>query len=244
MAVNAGVPAASIAGNIKYLLDLQAGRRPQVLIVNFSPVGVYLFLNYYGPPIPGLKVQDVLDDRIDSVLGEWLWTRGRPESVVEQIAATRQRGRVWPATNWVHRTVFADGFVNGTLGTNNGAALDPAAFQLEYFQQFVREVRQNLTDTRKRKAEFLDVLHRARANGWTVVLVRFPIGARMRHVEADLPSDLQPAAVAADLEVPLLDYNTDPRTSGFATLDESHLTPDSARALAPILARDVVRFFH
>src|SRR5438045_2381465 len=139
VAVNAGVPAASIAGNIKYLLDLQAGRRPQVLIVNFSPVCVYLFLNYYGPPIPGLKVQDVLDDRIDSVLGEWLWTRGRPESVVEQIAATRQRGRVWPATNWVHRTVFADGFVNGTLGTNNGAALDPAAFQLEYFQQFVRE---------------------------------------------------------------------------------------------------------
>jgi len=241
-ALNVGVPAASIGSSVKYVLDAQGGRRPQILIVNYSPVGLYLFLNDPGPPIPGLKLQDLFDDRLDSVLAQRLWTRGRPDTLREQASATRERGKVLPGVNWVRRTEYPDGFINGTLGSNVGAPVDAPMFQLQYFAQFVKDVRHDASGAHQRRREFIDVIDRARRSSWSVVLVRFPIGARMRGVEAELPAELQPSALASALGVPFIDYNTDQRTLNLPTVDESHLSPDGARALAPLLAQDLQRF--
>src|SRR5450631_1727916 len=103
-AVNAGVPAASIVANMKYILSLQANRQPQAMVVNFSPVGFYQFQNFPGPQIPGLKIQDLLDDRLDSYLAEWLWTRGRPEELTDHFGAYWRTRKIWRAVTWVSRS--------------------------------------------------------------------------------------------------------------------------------------------
>jgi hypothetical protein len=241
-AVNAGLAASSITADIKYVLDSRAGGRPQALVVNYSPVGCYQFVYAPGPPIPGLKIQDVLDDHLDSLLAERLWTRARGRAASEQIALYRRQHAVSPVTNWVRRTVDADGFVNGTLATNTGVPVDNPATQLLYFTQFIAAAQSDPSAPRRRRDEFTSMIHEALGAGWTVVLVRFPIGPRMRDLENMLPADLRPDAVALAGGVPLLDYTADARTAWFSTLDESHLTPDAARALAPILARDLFRF--
>ena len=238
-AINAGVPAASIVANMKYILKLQANRQPQAMVVNFSPVGFYQFQNFPGPQIPGLKIQDLLDDRLDSYLAEWLWTRGRPEELADHFGAYWRTRKIWRAVTWVSRSTFADGFMNATLAYSDGSPMDAGAYQLLYFGEFVAGVRENPAAARLRRDEISGVIRAARAAGWTVVLVRFPIGARMRDLEAELPPDLRPDALALAVGVPFLDYTEDPRTAGLATLDESHLTPDSAREMARILAHDL-----
>jgi hypothetical protein len=63
----------------------------------------------------------------------------------------------------------------------------------------------------------------------------------MREIDESIAADLQGAVVAAELGVPFIDYLTDPKAANIGTQDESHLTPDSARRLAPILAADLMR---
>ena len=196
-------------------------------------------MNFPGPPIPGLKIQDLLDDRLDSYLAEWLWTRGRPEELSDYFVPYLRTGIIRRGAGWVSRSSFPDGFMNATLNIRGGLPTDAAAYQLANFGQFVAEVRENPAAARLRRDEISGVIRAARAAGWTVVLVRFPIGARMRDLEAGLPPDLHPDALARDVGVGLLDYTEDPRTVGLATLDESHLTPDSAREMARILAHDL-----
>ena len=79
------------------------------------------------------------------------------------------------------------------------------------------------------------------ARKWQIVMIRLPVGTQMREVEDKLPEALKPARLAAELHLPFIDYNQDARTRDFKTLDESHLTPDSARKIAPILAADLAR---
>jgi len=237
--INAGVPASAIASNIDYLVDLRADTTPETLVVNYSPVGFYYFLNFPDTPVAGLKIQDALDDRLDTFLAERLWTRGRPVDVVDHFREYIRNGSVPAVVNWVHRVDFADGFVNATLGTNTGAPVDAAAYELAFFDRFVSGVRSNPTTAVRRRDVLAAAVRRAITRGWRVVLVRFPVGARMRQLEAQLPADLLPDAFAHDLDLQFTDYNRDRRTAELQTQDESHLTPDAARALAPILADDL-----
>ena len=75
--------------------------------------------------------------------------------------------------------------------------------------------------------------------GWRVVLIRIPVGGQMLAMETALPEDLHLEAAARELNVLTVDYQYDPRLSGFTTVDESHLTPEAARRMAEVLADDV-----
>jgi hypothetical protein len=61
----------------------------------------------------------------------------------------------------------------------------------------------------------------------------------MRALEERLPERWSPEALAAELGIPFLDYEGDPRAAGLRTQDESHLDPESARGMARLLARDL-----
>jgi len=244
VAVNVGLAAANVPDNLEYILRLNAGRPPQAIVLNYSPAAFYLFLNDPGPPIPGLKIQDVLDDRLDSHLAEWLWTRGRWHDTTAQIWGYLQTRRVAGSVNFVHRTAFDDGFVNATLATNIGTPVDNAAFQLAFYRRMIAGLSADAANARKRRARVSEIVRSGRALGWRVVLVRLPLGAAVREVEAGLPQDLQADALAKALDVPFVDYATDPRTAAFDTLDGSHLTPEAARAFAPIMAGDLYRMMN
>jgi len=243
-AANAGLAAAGIAANMRYILELNAHNPPQAIVLHYSPAAFYYFTNDPGPPIPGLKIQDVLDDRLDARLAEWLWTRGRWQEAARQVAAYLRTKTVAGNANFVHRSSFDDGFVNATLATNFGEPVDPPAYQLGFYRPLIGALRANAREARARRDLVADVVRSAQARGWTIVLVRFPLGGPLRDVEATLPQDLQPRALADALEVPFLDYAADARTAAFETLDGSHLTPAAARRLAPIVARDLFALLH
>ena len=62
-------------------------------------------------------------------------------------------------------------------------------------------------------------------------------------MEAALPLELQPETLAKEMSIPYVDYGVTPEGQRLSTQDESHLTPDSARAAAPMLANDVRRWY-
>ncbi len=62
-------------------------------------------------------------------------------------------------------------------------------------------------------------------------------------MEAALPLELQPETLAKEMSIPYVDYGVTPEGQRLSTQDESHLTPDSARAAALILAKDVRRWY-
>ncbi len=243
-AINAGLPATSVSSIIQLLLKPQVTGGPAILILNYSPAGFYHFGPRPARYAMDVKAQDYLDEKIRATIKQYLFTFDQPWRDVARRLLWLQKFREIPRTvGFTGRRVYEDGFVNGFLRHSDGSPVDPAGFQLDYYRSIVPQIEVELSNSLLRKAEIFSLVQQAHSMGWIVALVRLPVGARMREVEAALPLELQPETLAKQMNVPYVDYGATPDGQRLATQDESHLTPDSARAVALPLANDIRRWY-
>jgi hypothetical protein len=242
--VNAGLPGTSVSSIIQLLLKPQVTPGPAILILNYSPAGFYHFGPRPARYAMDVKAQDYLDEKIRATIKQYLYTFDQPWRHVARRLSWLQKLHEIPRTvGFTGRRVYEDGFVNGFLGHSDGSTVDPASFQLDYYRSIVPHMKVEMSSSLLRKAEIYSLVRQAHSMGWMVALVRLPVGAMMREVEAALPLELQPEILATEMGIPYVDYGATPDGQRLATQDESHLTPDSARTMAVILANDIRRWY-
>ena len=238
-AVNAGLSAGSVSEITKYILNNHPNTSPGVLVINYTPAGFCHFTTSPGKTMSNLKRQDYLDHRIANYLVEWLFTYGRsPKFLFRHFEDYKQNGYT-KRLGWFTRTIYRDGFVTAEARYNDGSE---RVTDVGYYQQLFQNIRRDVVYYNTRKHKTISAIFEAQGSGWTVILVRFPIGEEMLNLEKQLPKYFQPERVASEMSSPFIDYTTDHRISHLST-DESHLHPDSAREFAPILAQDMAQFF-
>jgi hypothetical protein len=246
-AFNLGAPAHSIEALVRHLLVARPDCRGCVMVINFSPAGLYTFDDGFfppGTPLEHVTLQDRIDDWIRSTLGEQVFTLSQNWRVVastlrEALRATQESRKPW--VTWVERTAFDGGFYNAQLASSDGKPVDHTEYQLDYYRTILLRMR-SAPGLVTRKQTLLAAVAEAQARGWRAVLVRFPIGRRMRQLEdGSLEEAFRAEAVARDGKLQLIDYDDLLETRDLPTLDESHLTPNSARAMGARLAADLAR---
>jgi len=236
-AINAGLAGASVEKIITYILAYHPQGKPGVLVINFTPASFCLFRNSPGAPIANLKMQDFLDHRITNNLIEILYTYGRGiRSLFKHFQYYMQNGYVKRVAGF-SRTLFYDGFINVEKGYNDGSKM---VVDISPYQKMFQKIRNNLPYFMKRMDETCNVIREAKRLGWTVILIRIPIGDRLMELETGLPGYFKPERVASETSLPFIDYSSDPRTSNLPR-KESHLKPSGARKLSIILAHDMSR---
>jgi hypothetical protein len=234
---NLGLPGTSIADEIDFLrLHQWAGRLAGggIMMIHYSPAGWYSFIGIIGQQNGGKKTAVGLAFR--SLITT------NPSLVREDLGLFKQHGALAGSRQcyWSSRTVFPEGFVNGTRVCGGSLLFDRSQSQLDTYRS-VFSSQEFKSSAALRKATILKKIRQLQADGWRVVMVRLPLGPRMRQIDESIAADLQGPAVAAQLGVPFIDYLSDPNAADIRTQDESHLTPDSARRLVPILAADLMR---
>ncbi len=236
--VNAGLSAGSARKIAEFLLENHPRKIPGILVINFSSAGFYHFNTSPGSPVPGIKLQDYLDHRIANWAVEKFYTYGRGlKNLFLHFQHYRENGYTL-RFGWFSRTHFEEGFFNAKGGNNDGTVNIPDA---GYYTAVLNKIGEHSEHYEGQKEKLLQVLREARMLGWEVVLIRLPIGSEMRNIESRLPHDMHPEKIASALQVPFIDYDSDPRTGSLAT-DQSHLLPDSARAMSRVLAEDIPKF--
>ena len=240
-AVNAGFPAASAASIVKYILQNHPGQ-PGVMAINFSPCSFFQFAGSPGNGVKTPKVQDLIDDRISCFMKERLWTYGRRPTVLLKHLGQTLNHSVQREVIWYGRTVFPEGFVRVKGRYNDGSVFDQRSWTLNAYRKMFDSLNKERDSYTKRKVELAQIIQEAREAGWKILLLRLPVGQEMLKLEGDLPKELSFAQVVAELGLPCLDYQADPRMEHFTTVDESHLTSESAREIAMLLSQDIWEF--
>lgn len=238
--VNAGLPGTSAEAIIRYILKVSKPNHPGILIINYSPSTFYYCSDVLVPGDSDISLQELLDEKLRISISQWLYTSHiKPNSIMNQIT----KGIKEPTITWVKRKVFYNGYINAILASNDGKPFAQDEYQLYYDRQIMEKIKsiEKQDAIEKRRAGIIEAIQEAKNQGWKVIMVRFPVGNRMFHVEEDIPLKLRPEVIANTLKISFIDYNEDPRTRMLrnATLDESHLTPKSADKLAVILAQDL-----
>ena len=240
-AVNLGLPGTSIENEIDFLRLQWAGRSANggTMVIHYSPASWYSFKGTITSPTDG--GQGAKETAIDRAFRSIITTN--PSLFKQDIKLVIHQGIKPHNSNcyWGSRTVFAEGFVNGTLVCNDGLPFDKAKKQLDYYRSILTSGEFKGPATAQRKVSLLKKIRQLQADGWRVVIVRLPLGPRMRQIDESIATNLRGAIVADELGVPFIDYPTSPAAADFITQDESHLTPDSARRIAPILAADLMQ---
>jgi len=236
-AVNAGFAGGTVKSIIEYILDNSTNINPGVLVINFTPGSFCLFNNSPGPPISDLKLQDYLDHRIANYLKEVLYTYDTGLRFIFKHFQKYIRNGYIKKFAWFSRTLFCDGFVNAEAGYNDGSE---RVVDISPYQNMFKKLRKNSAYFMKRMDETCNVIRKAKRLGWTVILIRIPIGNRLMKLESELPEYFQPERVAFELSLPFIDYFSDPRTS-YLPRGESHLLPYGTRKLSFMLASDISR---
>lgn len=240
-AFNLGLPGTSIEKEIDFLRLQWAGRSANggIMMIHYSPTSWYSFKGTIAPLSDG--GQGAKDTAIDRAFRSVVTTN--PSLIKQDVQIIIHQGIKSHNSKcyWGARTVFAEGFVNGTLVCNDGLPFDKAQKQLDYYRSILTSREFKGPATAQRKATLFKKIRQLQADGWRIVMVRLPIGPRMRQIDESIATDLQGSAVAAELGVPFVDYLSSLAAADILTQDESHLTPDSARRIAPILAADMMR---
>jgi hypothetical protein len=237
-AFNLGLAGGGASAILRYLRD-HVSQHPAshgMLVINYSPAFIYYFSNGVSE-----ENSDSKDNGLKQTI-KYLFSSiftASIQSLPEDLELlTKETHKKY----WASRTVFPDGFVNGQLLSSDGKPFDVAQYQLDYYASIILgNSPAHLDEANRNRKSFIDLVEYFNARNWQVVLIRLPIGKRMRALESKLPEAFKPESLAADLKLTFIDYNQDPRTQNFETLDESHLTPHAARAFASILATDLMR---
>jgi hypothetical protein len=222
---------------VRAVLVASATAEPGTLVINYSPASFHYFTQDSVRLRSEIKLQDIIDEKIAIRLQHVLYTFGRRPGAIGKQIWRWTRGNSKRNLVWIERRKFSDGFVNVESRFNDGSPLEMDEYQLEMYGRVLRE----MDDGEQRVGALLGVVAEAKERGWRVVMVRLPVGSRMRSLEDGLRIDLLGDAWAQSLDIPYIDYNRDSETRNLETLDESHLTPRSARTMATRLASDVAR---
>jgi hypothetical protein len=237
---NAGLSAGSTRRIIEFILENHNSKEPGILVLNYSPAGFFHFNTSPGKALSAIKLQDFLDHRISLSLSEKLYSFGRGwRYLYHHFQQYFQNGYILQF-GWFSRKLFSEGFVNAIGGYNDGSFYVP---DLGYYTDLFHRFGEKMDFYTGQKEKLFQVVREAMSLGWDVILIRLPIGKVMRNIESRLPEELLPEKIANRLKIPFIDYDSDPRTADLHT-DESHLTPDSARAMSHILAQDMVNYLN
>lgn len=234
--VNLGVPASGVAAIMQAVLATQPAG-DGVLLINYSAGSLF----HFGANnlIVGGKLQDMLDDRLGMAVKEHVYTLGRDGQHVGRTLAAAAGGAPVKQTTYVSRTRYEDGFIQAHLAGQGMRPIDRTKYQLDHYKVIIDKLLAAPHKLKARLAELDKAMAKARASGRKIVLMRLPRGPRMRVAEDRLPRHLTARALADRWGVVLLDYELKPQTRALETLDQSHLTPKSARAMAAALAADI-----
>lgn len=236
---NAGLPGTSATSLVRYIVAKESKTKPGIMVINFSPGGFYFFPDYPVSPADKLKYQDILDDKIRIFLQERIYTFDREYTHLYKQFKEGKHPSKRDAV-WMSRTVFPDGFINAHGQYNDGTPFDPAEYQLKNYEEILKRISSNQQTYLARKEAAVKTIQQAKDAGWKIVIIRLPVGPRMRQLEEQLPQQFRLETVAGELGLEYIDYNQDMRVNNLSTLDESHLTPESAREMARILALDLL----
>jgi hypothetical protein len=242
VALNAGYPASSAAAVVEYIVSTHKGL-PGVLVINYSACSFYRWVVSPGQPMANLKLQDLLDDRIRCRLKEAFYTYDRERHVYTDHLKASLNGGAERDVVWYRRDQYPEGFMQLRGRWNDGSPFDIRDWSLSSYRKQLGLLRKEEEKYTRRRKEIIETVVRARQAGWDVLLMRIPIGSRQFQMEQALPEHLLLEAVAADMAVPVLDYQDDPRLQPIETYDESHLAPRSARVMARVLAQDFADYF-
>jgi hypothetical protein len=236
LAINAALPGISVESIVKYILNVSTD--PGVLVINYSAASFYM-VNNRVEAIPDLKLQDFVDDKIITFLSSKIYIFDKGKPLLDHFIEFIKKGTITPKIDWISRTKFSDGFFSATLCSNNNSVINLGQYQVKSYQEGIAKKLEQPEELKIRREEIIEIIRKAQRLGWTVVLVRLPIGENMEKVENQLPAEFRPEAIAKELSLRFIDYNHSMIPADIVTVDESHLTPDSARKFAVILAKDL-----
>lgn len=219
-AINLGLAATSVTFQLNDILKTFPAASGRI-VINYSAASFFTFTGGFQSRYPETLAED-----IDQRIADW-FSRNFASA---HSSPVRILWRKPPAEDWGERTVFPEGFVNATLTHVTGHVSDPARHQLDYYRTIIAGLKTE--NAARRLLEIKTLVDRIRQRGWTVSMIALPTGERMREVESAIPHDLGAASVARYLGLSLADFSADPR---FPTQDESHLSPQGAIAIAPLL---------
>jgi hypothetical protein len=237
---NLGSAAAGLGG----LSDTFFANTPKsasgTLILNYGPGFLFHFTSGRGGRRLERSVRfNVIDEFVNQVSERFI--RGSIKDVPERIMKLVRGDPPSPHPFWASRTVYGDGFVQGVLLRPKGQPVDFRQLQIDYYKEIVEGIWSNTKRREERLSQFADVVRLARKIGWKVVMIRLPVGAEMRKIEATLPPETTFSALAKAYSLTAIDYNDDPRTLHIESTDQSHLSPDGAIAIAPVIASDMAK---
>jgi hypothetical protein len=237
--LNGGRAGCSSSDSLSWLLEKSAPSCPGVLVINFSPAGFYQFAPRPLPTNSPVR-QVVYDDWIDQYLRQRLATHGRGGKAVYDALWSVARERPLPSdVSFVRREAFQGGFYNAEMRANDNKTFDPTDYQLSYYTSIIKAISKDPLASMKKREKWIDLLREAKIKRWKIVMVRLPIGRRMAIVEEELPDALTGKAVASAAGLSFIDYQEDSRMFEVATLDESHLAPESSRRVSHLLGVDI-----
>lgn len=236
--VNAGSAGASVSEIIRTLTAMHPGK-PGAMIVNFSPCGFYRFALSPGPPLKDLKLQDLIDDSINNYVRQRIWTWGRRPQVLVRHAVAVASGTVPREVAWERREWMPQGTVKLTGRYNDGAPFDVRSYEVGEYRKMYAKMPHERALAAQRQIQLAEALEGARKAGWRIVFIRMPVGEGVWRMESTLPEEFQLRTTAAKHNIPAIDYQDDPRVRDLQTVDDSHLTPESARKMTAVLAEDV-----
>ena len=220
---NLGLPAIHMNELLKVVLKEQKESKG-TLILNFSPASFYYFT---AKPSALLQTKQ---ERYDAALHLALADRVLTSDVPFTTTIKTLLGKPQQKHRWLRRQVFEDGFVNGEMSYEPGET--PSAFQLKEYRRVFESAKAG--EQERRAQELVDTLRRAKLDGWNLILVRLPIGVHMLEIEESLRANhLSPHSLSQELDIPYYDLRG--KVQNIETLDQSHLTPESARRASFIL---------
>jgi hypothetical protein len=234
---NLGIAAGGFRKIMERLQHL--GPSSAVLVVSYTPAFLYAF--DAGPLKEDrgrTRSEKWIERRINEVAQTYLPVS--PSLFMDDIrkALVRPAGVIF----WSSRTVYPEGFVGAVLSSSDGAPVNSAQYQFNYYSTVLHNIALHSNEANRAKQNFIATVGELRANGWRVMIIRLPIGDELLALEKAIPPQLQFEAIADALGVPFVDF-----TKGATTLesaDGSHLTPQSARRFAPMLASEIRRLLY
>ena len=113
--------------------------------------------------------------------------------------------------------------------------IDFANYQINYYRHELLHIKQDPSEAEARLKGIARLVDDLKNAGWTVSAIRLPVGRRMQTVESDIPDAIAPERAFATIGIPFTDLND--RLDSYPTQDESHLSPEAAISIAPLLAR-------
>ncbi|MBY0358794.1 MAG: hypothetical protein K2W82_12390 [Candidatus Obscuribacterales bacterium] len=216
-AINAGLAATNIVASVDHLLSYHCSQ-PGILAINYSPACFYTFDSPILEEKNRFNFGQLLEKEIRYLIQERICFFLNGKTFLRLI---QHPNRATADVGWTDRKIYSDGFVQARLVGPGNLPLDPSVFQLHFYKDIIDKIIQNQPAAVVRREAVITKLKEAKNKGWKIVIIRLPVGPKMRQLENKLPPALQPEAICQELTIPFIDaQNLYPEN---VTIDQSHI---------------------